>query len=224
MKRLLLIASFLTVGSFIGAPLVAAQADAPATSWYVCKYVGPPGSGTETLQTGQNPIFVNGNAIETDPNVAVGDEFADAQGHSVVIAGPYAPPGLDPEPVCPTSGTTSTPPPPCEDENGRPLEECETTTTPPPTTTTPPPPTLCNFSVTAGPWYGDPRINIHLTGPGTFVVKGGIQRFSGLHKVTVTLDCNETFTVSRYKVHGGNTVSVFRNGVLVASWTAPILN
>ena len=35
-----------------------------ANNWYVCKYVGTPGD-FETLRTGQNPIFVDENAVMT---------------------------------------------------------------------------------------------------------------------------------------------------------------
>ena len=83
-----------------------------ANNWYVCKYVGTPGD-FETLQTGQNPIFVDENAIMNANGgipVAIGQDFPDAHGHSKVVDGPYAPPGLGQgnEPDCPT-----TPPPPC---------------------------------------------------------------------------------------------------------------
>lgn len=149
---LLLLSLVLVIG------ITFARADAPGapgSSWYVCKYVGPPGN-TETLQTGQNPIFVNEHAIETYPNVAVGDDFTDAQGHSVVVAGPYAPPGLEQEPVCPTTtpSPTVTPPPPptCEETetcitptpspSPSPTETPPPTTTPPPITTPPPTPSI----------------------------------------------------------------------------------
>jgi len=197
-----------------------------SNNWYVCKYVGAPGA-SEVVQTGQNPIFVDENAIDpgADGVVNVGDAFSDAQGGSLVIAGPYAPNDKpEEEPTaddCPT-GETTPPPNPCDNQEVVDQDECPTT--PPPTTTTPPPPTICDFSVTAGPWYGDPRINITLSGSGSFVVRGGIQRFTNTRVVRVTLECGETFKVSRYKVHGGKTASVYRNGVLVASFTAPTLS
>jgi hypothetical protein len=80
----------------------------------------------------------------------------------------------------------------------------------------------CTGSVDLGPWYGDPRINIDLTGAGTFVVRGGVQRFSNTRVVRVTLGCRETFRVSRYKVRAGKSVRVYLDGVLVASARAPI--
>ena len=57
----------------------------PKKVW-VCKFVGTPGVD-ERLQTGQNPISVSVNAIPNPPgpNVQIGDEFADAQGRSLVI-------------------------------------------------------------------------------------------------------------------------------------------
>lgn len=130
---------------------------APESSWYVCKYVGTPGD-TETLQTGQNPIFVNEHSIETYPNVAVGDDFSDAQGHSVVVAGPYAPPGLEVEPACPTSTPTPTPTPtvtptPTTPPTTSPSPTPTTTTTPIPTVspTTPPPTPTVTPTVTLPP-------------------------------------------------------------------------
>src|SRR3954454_24242570 len=52
---------------------------------YVCKYVNKPGGGTELLQTGQNPIWVDNHSIAGKDVVSVGDKFSDAQGYSQVI-------------------------------------------------------------------------------------------------------------------------------------------
>jgi hypothetical protein len=60
---------------------------APASSQvWVCKYVGTPGDD-ERLQTGNNPIRVSGNAADEDNDgqVFVGEQFADAQGRSVIV-------------------------------------------------------------------------------------------------------------------------------------------
>jgi hypothetical protein len=60
---------------------------APASSQvWVCKYVGTPGVD-ERLQTGNNPIRVSGNAADEDNDgqVFVGEQFADAQGRSVIV-------------------------------------------------------------------------------------------------------------------------------------------
>jgi hypothetical protein len=75
--------------------------------------------------------------------------------------------------------------------------------------------------VTFGPWYGDPRVNVFLKGPGTFTVRGGVQRFTNLTVITKTLACNETFTVGRYKVLFQHSVRVYLNGSLFASRVAP---
>lgn len=175
---------------------------------FVCKYVGTPGVN-ETLQTGDNPISVSVNAIPiydaNDPNFdsaadLVGEEFADAQGRSLIIAEDVG----QAEPTCPPPTTTTTPPP--------------TTTTSPPPTQVPPP---CEPDVRFGPWYGDPRINITLEGPGRFVVKGGIQRFSDTRVFRVRLECDETFRISRYKVKYGHTLYVYLNGVLHDQLVAP---
>jgi hypothetical protein len=204
MRKLLLalavIATALTVGLAV---IPDAGATADAHSWYVCKYVGPPGTPDEVLQGGGNPIFVDENAIDVSP-VSVGATFGDAQTHSLVIAGPFAPPGAEVEPTCPT-----TPPPP---------------PSPPPATTTPPPvvtPPACPGSVTLGPWYGDPQINITLTGAGTFVVSGGVQRFSGTTTFTRTLACNESFRIGRYKVQHGHFLTVTQDGAVVVHVKPP---
>lgn len=140
MKKLLAAA---TLASVAVLALVAfaptSSATSEANNWYVCKWVGPPGND-ETLQTGQNPIFVDENAIMAEtglPTVSIGDAFADAQTHSRVIAGPYSPPGIDPEPVCPVTTPSTSPPP--------------VSTTPPPVTTTPPPVTTTPPPVTTSP-------------------------------------------------------------------------
>jgi len=112
----------------------------PGHKWFVCKYVGTPGLD-ERLQTGDNPISVDGHSIATYPNIVIGAFFADAQGRSVVIAQDIGQAEPDPDEACPpgdtgttttTSSTTST-------------TSTTTTTLPPTTTTTPPTPSL--FSI-----------------------------------------------------------------------------
>lgn len=213
MKKLLL---GLTIGSFALLALASfmpeASATAEANNWYVCKYVGPPGTADETLQGGGNPVFVDENAIDVSP-VQVGATFGDAQTHSVVIAGPYAPPGLEVEPTCPTTPVTSTVPPPPP-----PTSTVPPTTTIPPTT---PPAVACPGKVALGPWYGDPRINITLTGSGTFVVSGGVQRFSGTTTFTETLACGETFRIGRYKISRGHFLTITLDGQTVVHVKPP---
>ena len=64
---------------------------------YVCKYVGTPGVN-ETLQTGQNPIWVdNHSLLGVDGETYVGQEFSDQHGRSVVIVANTE--KLDPEPT-----------------------------------------------------------------------------------------------------------------------------
>ena len=79
-----------------------APATASATSdnihkVFVCKYVGTPGDN-ERLQTGNNPIDVDANAIEAWKNGTitnifdlVGQSFADAQGRFDRDRGRYRP-------------------------------------------------------------------------------------------------------------------------------------
>jgi hypothetical protein len=264
LKKVLVAMTAVTVVVLFGMTLLpSASAGAEANNWFVCKYVGPPGTPNETLAGGQNPIFVDENAIDVTP-VTIGATFGDAQTHSIVIAGPYSPNAPpDPEPTCPVTPTTSPPPcpngtetitvtqtvtktvsasapltvdnectvtqtitetitttapPPCE-------ERCETTTSspppPPPTTTTPPPTGACPGKVTLGPWYGDPRVNITLTGAGHFVVSGGVQRFSDLHRFDKTLACNETFKIGRYKIGRGHYLTITQDGVIVVHVKPP---
>lgn len=128
---------------------------------------------------------------------------------------------------CPEDSATRNDPKECPTPT--PTPPSPTPTTPPPTTPPPPPPSptpppVCDPSVEPGPWYGDPRINIDLTGPGDFVVRGGVQRFSGLHRIEVSLDCEETFRVTRYKVRAGNWLRVFLDGELVLRLQAPSRN
>jgi hypothetical protein len=77
---------------------------------YVCKYVNKPGGGSELVQTGQNPIWVDNHSIAGKDVVSVGDKFTDEQGYSVVIVANTA--KLNPEPGL--DACTGTPPPPLD--------------------------------------------------------------------------------------------------------------
>ena len=82
---------------------------APASSQvWVCKYVGTPGVD-ERLQMGNNPIRVSGNSADKDNDgqVFVGDQFADAQGRSVIVQIEGEDPGI--EACAPTDGPTDGP-------------------------------------------------------------------------------------------------------------------
>jgi hypothetical protein len=97
--------------------------------WFVCKYETTPGGG-ERLQTGQNPISVSENAFPAGVTPAVGVEFNDAQGRSLIIAADVGQPEPDVS-VCPppNGGTTTT--------TGAPTTSGPTTTAAPTTTTQP---------------------------------------------------------------------------------------
>jgi len=103
--------------------------------WFVCKYVGTPGLD-ERLQTGDNPISVDGHSIATYPSIVLGAFFADQQGRSVVIAQDIGQAEPDPDEACPRgdTGTTTT--------------TSTTTSTTSTTTTTTLPPTGPTASVT----------------------------------------------------------------------------
>ena len=94
-----------------------AHADDANSQVWVCKYVRTPGED-EVLKPGKNPIQVNGHSVDQDKDgqIFVGDQFADAQGRSVVVqiggedpgagaCSPTPPPTPSPTPS-PTGGTT----------------------------------------------------------------------------------------------------------------------
>lgn len=119
MKKLIL-GSIILGNLILGAGYVALAV--PSPKYFVCKYVGTPGVN-ETLQTGNNPISVSGNALT--PPIVIGGSFSDAQGRSYVVAEDTG----QPEPTCPVPQNPTPPTPPV------------TPTTPPtipPTTQTPP--------------------------------------------------------------------------------------
>jgi hypothetical protein len=112
-RRLLCIsaATIIAAVGLVGLSAPAHAADANSRVW-VCKYVGKPGVD-EVLKGGQNPIEVSGNSVDKpkDGEVFVGDQFADAQGRSVVVQIEGENPGAGscsptPPPVPPTGGTT----------------------------------------------------------------------------------------------------------------------
>lgn len=136
---------------------------------------------------------------------------------------------VSPPPPTPTE-PPPTSPPPCVEENGRTCTESPPPptspppTSPPPTTRPPRPTPSCEPSVTFSRWIRDPMINITLTGPAQFRVTGGLQRSSGIRRFNFHLDCNETFTITRYKVHGGELLFVYVDGALRYWREAPELN
>ena len=74
---------------------------------WVCKYVGKPGED-EVLKEGKNPIEVSGKSVDKDKDgqVFVGDQFADAQGRSVVVQIGGEDPGSD---ICSTDSPAGHP-------------------------------------------------------------------------------------------------------------------
>ena len=105
MRRLLSISAATTIAAVglvaFSAPAHAADANQPV---WVCKYVGKPGVD-EVLKDGKNPIRVSGNSVDKDKDgqIEVGDQFADAQGRSVVVQIGGEDPGVD--------SCSATPPP-----------------------------------------------------------------------------------------------------------------
>jgi hypothetical protein len=201
------------IAILVGAALalsIAGTALASEGKVFVCKYVGQPGVN-ETLQTGQNPIEVSVNAIPGDGPVVPGYEFADQQGRSVVVA-------------TESCGADETPSPtPTETPSPTPTVTPSPTVTPTPEPTTPPV-VKCDGTVRFGNWYGDPLINITLTGEGSFVVRGGKLRRANVHILRRTLACGEVLTIKRYHALVGQTITVSLNGTVVASSTAVQVN
>ena len=112
-RRLLSISAAATIAAVgvvaFSAPAQAADADSKV---WVCKYVGTPGVD-EVLKEGMNPIKVSGHSVDQDKDgtVDVGDQFADAQGRSVVVQIEGKDPGVG---ICPEPETLppTTPPKP----------------------------------------------------------------------------------------------------------------
>jgi hypothetical protein len=117
-RRLLSISAAATIAAVglvaLSAPAYAADADSKV---WVCKYVRTPG-GDEVLKEGKNPIEVSGHSVDQDKDgkVFVGDEFADAQGLSVVVQIDGEDPGI--ESCSPTVVTPTTPPKPGDGKPG----------------------------------------------------------------------------------------------------------
>jgi hypothetical protein len=118
-RRLLSISAAATIAAVglvtLSAPAYAADANSKV---WVCKYVGKPGVD-EMLKEGKNPIKVSGNSVDQDKDgqIFVGDQFADAQGRSVVVqiggedpgagaCSPTPPPTTPPTTAPPTGGKT----------------------------------------------------------------------------------------------------------------------
>ena len=113
-RRLLSISAAATIAavSLVGLSSPAHAADADSQVW-VCKYVRTPGDD-EVLKSGKNPIEVNGHSVDQDKDgqIFVGDQFADAQGRSVVVQIGGEDPGAgacSPTPP-PTTPPTTAPP------------------------------------------------------------------------------------------------------------------
>jgi hypothetical protein len=122
--RRLLSASAAAAIAAVGLVALAAPADAqPVTAGlkvWVCKYVGTPGDD-ETLKEGKNPIEVSANSADKDKDgqVYVGDQFADAQGRSVVVQIDGDDPGDGAcSPTAPPTPSPTTPPKPGDGKPG----------------------------------------------------------------------------------------------------------
>jgi hypothetical protein len=114
-RRLLSLSTATTIAAVglvaLSAPAYAQPVSADSKVW-VCKYVGKPGVD-EMLKEGENPIKVSGHSADQDKDgmIEVGDQFADAQGRSVVVQIEGVDPGVG---ICPDAETLppTTPPKP----------------------------------------------------------------------------------------------------------------
>src|SRR5215213_7277229 len=112
-RRVLSVSAASTIAAVGLVALSAPAHAAPASSQvWVCKYVGTPGDD-ERLQTGNNPIRVSGNSADKDNDgqVFVGEQFADAQGRSVIVQIGGDSPGEEACSPTPSPTTTPTTPP-----------------------------------------------------------------------------------------------------------------
>ena len=167
-----------TLAAF-AAPAVADPSEGQPEKVFVCKYVGTP-DVDERLQTGNNPIEVSVNAIPIytgQPAIdLVGQEFADAQGRSIVIAvSPVRGGGQGDEPTiedCPApAGPPETPetetPTPETPTTVTPTPETPTTVTPTPETVTPPAPEVLPETATQTPQSSPDVLGEQATAPNT---------------------------------------------------------
>ena len=122
-RRLLSISAAATLAAVglvaLSAPAYAEPVTGSLKVW-VCKYVGTP-NVDETLKSGKNPIEVSANSVDKpkDGQVFVGDQFADAQGRSVVVKIDGDDPGSGIcSPTPPPDGGTTTPPKPGDGKPG----------------------------------------------------------------------------------------------------------
>lgn len=81
------LAACLMAGVVVAAAPIAHASEGPDPKVLVCKYVGKPGVA-ERLKDGKNPIEVSANSLPgyTGGTPQPGDEFADAQERSLVVA------------------------------------------------------------------------------------------------------------------------------------------
>lgn len=95
LKRAILALTVLVTGVAVLGGTATATNTHPEHKVFVCKYVGTP-HVDERLQTGQNPIEVDGHALTgKDEDPQVGDLFSDAHGFSVVIQVGGEDPGIE---------------------------------------------------------------------------------------------------------------------------------
>lgn len=111
-RTLIIFAAAAVTAVTVAASVALACESVPSDKVAVCKYVGKPGVN-EVLKPGENPIVVSVNALVGPPGEepALGQEFSDAQGRSVVVALPGMP--------IPAQGSCA---PPSEPESGTPAQ------------------------------------------------------------------------------------------------------
>ena len=109
-RTLIIFAAAAAVAAAVAAGAAFACESVPAKKVAVCNYVGKPGVN-EVLKPGENPIVVSINALvgPAGGEPALGQEFSDAQGRSVVAALPGMPIPEQGRCAAPTEPESATP-------------------------------------------------------------------------------------------------------------------
>jgi len=185
MRRALLL--FIVVLAACGSPSALGNGEGggnppPNPKFFVCKYETTPGGG-ERLQSGQNPISVSENAFPAGVTPAVGVQFNDAQGRSLIIAEDIGQPEPSPDACPPLNGGTTT---------------TTATTAPPTSTTTTSPPTPALFAIEVEPLCPDgtvPEIEITFGNRPDLDGQTGTLTLSTGGSMPLTFDANNTTTI-----------------------------
>lgn len=180
-RILIIFAAAAVTAVAVAAGVALACESVPARKVAVCKYVGKPGVN-EVLKPGENPIVVSINALvgPAGEEPALGQEFSDAQGRSVVVALPGMP--------VPAQGSCA---PPTEPEWGTPASPVITPATCTVGETLALPPDTESIAYTAtGPLTGPGVVVITATANDGYAIAAaeGWEVADGARQATLTVD------------------------------------